>query len=472
MDRGEDPRLPRWGLAIALLLLVAASVSLARAATDHTISLIDFEATPSWPRHFLVSLGLALPFGLAGWIYARAHAAGVAVPRFGRLVPTAVLVQLAASVAIPLTSSDLFSNLIYGELVCRGHNPHVTPPAALGEGNPFFRLLARPSGSGGGGLTWQTNTSPYGPLTTLVEASSALAGSVVGALLVFKIELLVTAIASVLIAWGYARKHAVAPVQAFLVLGFSPLFAWEVSGQAHNDGLMVLCLLGFVWAATEERPWAALAALLLACSAKLAALPVLALYLVYVVRRARRQTLAMSLVAVASLFVSLRPYWPWDGPAAGLASSEKLNPTHQTRSFIALASWICDAVAPRAQPFVYWTGVALAAAILSLLGLRAVRRAREPASMLHEALVVLLAVCLVTPWGQPWYATWLLPFAIAERDPRWQRLVVVYNALSLAQYGLVLDPVTYVVVSSIPAFMMWRLVREEAAAPSPVVHFA
>jgi hypothetical protein len=57
-----------------------------------------------------------------------------------------------------------------------------------------------------------------------------------------------------------------------------------------------------------------------------------------------------------------------------------------------------------------------------------------------------------------------LPLALAERDPRWRRLYAVYAALSAAQYGLALDPITYVLVNGIPLAMLARLWRDRAAA--------
>ena len=44
----------------------------------------------------------------------------------------------------------------------------------------------------------------------------------------------------------------------FCLIGFNPLLAWEVSGQAHNDGVMLLATMAFVWALAARREWLAL----------------------------------------------------------------------------------------------------------------------------------------------------------------------------------------------------------------------
>ena len=102
-------------------------------------------------------------------------------------------------------------------------------------------------------------------------------------------------------------------------------------------------------------------------------------------------------------------------------------------------------------------------ALLALAG-RAALRARTVQSTLREALVFLLAYdLLAAAWFQAWYVTWLLPLALVDPDERIRLAVAVYSVLSLVQYGLELDPVTYVIVNGIPLFM---LLGARRASPS------
>jgi hypothetical protein len=75
------------------------------------------------------------------------------------------------------------------------------------------------------------------------------------------------------------------------------------------------------------------------------------------------------------------------------------------------------------------------------LGVRALWRVRDLASVLHESLVWLLLYLLVgAPFVLPWYLSWLLPLTITERDPRWRRLVAVYSGLSVVEWCADLPP--------------------------------
>ena len=59
---------------------------------------------------------------------------------------------------------------------------------------------------------------------------------------------------------------------------------------------------------------------------------------------------------------------------------------------------------------------------------------------------------------------WLLPLALAEEDERWRTLVAVYSVLALVQYGLPLDPVTYLVINIVVLRMLYPLLRSSPAA--------
>ena len=54
--------------------------------------------------------------------------------------------------------------------------------------------------------------------------------------------------------------------------------------------------------------------------------------------------------------------------------------------------------------------------------------------------------------------------ALADEDERWRTLVAVYSVLLLVQYGIPLDPVTYLVINVVVLRMLHPLLR---STPSP-----
>src|SRR5207237_850687 len=73
-------------------------------------------------------------------------------------------------------------------------------------------------------------------------------------------------LAAVLLAFGFCRS-CLPPDRAgaaFVFFAWNPLLAWEICGQAHSEGLVLVGMVAFVWAATRGREW--LAALALACA--------------------------------------------------------------------------------------------------------------------------------------------------------------------------------------------------------------
>jgi hypothetical protein len=163
-------------------------------------------------------------------------------------------------------------------MVQHGQNPYVQVPEDLDVHDPIRGLV---------GAHWLDKPTPYGPIVTYISVLAAGAGPPWAAIVVFKAALLACSLGCVLLAYRFCRDHL--PIGdaavSFIVLGWNPLLAWEISGQAHNDGIMLLGTAGFVWAAATRREWLAWLALCLAFCAKIAIAPVMGLYLVFQARR-------------------------------------------------------------------------------------------------------------------------------------------------------------------------------------------
>jgi alpha-1,6-mannosyltransferase len=356
---------------------------------------------------------------------------------------------------LALSSSDLFSNLAYGRLVFLGQNPYRVGPSALGA-EPLVRLVAP---------RWIDTPSLYGPVPMLVDGLAAAIGQISGAPIWgsfwgLKLVLLGASVAALVLAQRYVRSHRPDPngVQGWVLFAFSPLLAWEVSAQAHNDGLMVCALVAFVWAASSGRTWTAVLALTLGALSKLTAAPILLLYLAVLAR-------SSPLGAAAKLFGSLTlgailflPFW--DGvllrPGAILEGMDFSLHAHSLADLLMLGE---AQFLPWAQRATYHFFRVSSFLLVGWIFFRALLRVRSLEQVVRETILLFFAFFLTTPWFQPWYATWLLPFGLVEHDPGWQRLIFVFAVISVIQWALPLDPLTTVIGNAYVAREFWRQLR-------------
>jgi hypothetical protein len=419
---GRDaPRAPtlstaRFGLGIAFAVLGAALVSWIRFALGGTLNVEALQPA----QDFVLGLAFAVTFAAGALLYVSAlgRATGRVTPS---LLAVAILVHLSAGLSLPLTSSDVFPNLAYGRLANLGKNPAIASPADLGPDDPFGRLVD---------AKWRGRVSVYGPILNAVASACARTGGVVSAFILFKLAMLAAALSTLWVAYGFCRTLEARGAWAFCLLGFNPLFAWEVSGQAHNDGVMLLAATAFVWAAAAEQEWLALLLLTLGFAAKFALAPLLFLYLLWILRRSPWRGAAMA-VAAAGLVVGLfAPTWGGSATLAGPRLAAVPAPDHVVNSLGSLPLDLARLLFPTAlEPtFLVWTVVT--AAFLGVQALRFALRTTTFEGTLRDALVfTLLYECLGMLWYEPWYATWLLPLAVGCRDRRLAGIVACYSVL-------------------------------------------
>lgn len=436
--RGVPTQVPdgvaQWwplGLAIASCVLL----SFARAALASTLR-VD-ESGLSLLAQSLFNLGFAVLGGAACWAYVRAlrvrrdSSSVLPEPRPGisleQILVGSVLLQLVASLALPLTSNDLFSNLAYGDLAAHGYNPYLVGPGAL-PANPFQAMV---------GERWLNTPIAYGPVLARLS-HFAVTGSLLSSVVSFKLLMLAVSIAIVLTAYGYCRSclDGERARQSFLLIAWNPLLVWEIAGQAHNDGVMVLALMGFVWAASRQREIAAVVLLVVALCAKYAAGAVLGLYLIFIFRRAPLRALALGLLAAGLSALLMLPYWTGSSSLQGPAATLGGDPNRVSLSLAHIVVFFAQRfgeAAARASYRMFLIGGAL---VLGAVYVRAIVRTRTLLDVIHYSLVTMLVYCLVaTPWFVPWYATWVLPLAVAHPSLRWRHLSATYSALVLLEYA-------------------------------------
>ena len=244
---------------------------------------------------------------VAGWQYLRLIDRAYPVDA-ARLAWGSVVLQMVAATALPVTSNDVFSSLAYGRMAVEGLNPYCVGPAALPHGDPVAALV---------GPMWIDTPTDYGPIATALGVVAAGTGSVVGGLVAYKLVLLIAVVASIAVAYRAARDRRDA--HAFALFAFNPLLAWEVTGQGHNDGLVVLGVTAALLLARRQRPWMALAAFDFALYAKLGAAPVLGLFLVHQWRASPMRPFAMAGASLLAGAVLYAPFWAGPKTLRGFA---------------------------------------------------------------------------------------------------------------------------------------------------------
>jgi alpha-1,6-mannosyltransferase len=390
----------------------------------------------------------------------RAYLAAVEEARdpLPRLLVRSVLLHCIAALALPYTSNDLFSNLAYGRMARLGLDPYAAGPRSLPAADPFRALVSR---------NWIDAPSVYGPILTWFNMLAGRAATVPAAMVLFKLALLAVTLATVFVAYAICRRHlgGARAATAFVLFAWNPLLVYEISGQAHNDGVMLLGLTAFVWAALERRQLLAVCFLALAFYAKFAVAPVLGLYLWHLARHSRARAALGGLLFLALGFLLFLPFWKGPATLLGPLAAVRANQARVTRSFTEIASLLAGLVSTAAGEWAYRIGWALGMALLAVLAVRALRLVRTVESVLHESLVYLVLYLLVAaPFVLPWYLSWLLPLALVEPDPRWRRWVAIYTSASVVAWCADLPPLQVAVVNTVMLVLLFRWWRAPAAS--------
>lgn len=373
-------------------------------------------------------------------------------PSFPRtsMLRAALLGQVVLGLALPITSTDFFQYLAYGELQLAGHNPLAAGPTALGTA-PILDLVSP---------TWANQPSVYGPLLLLVFRGAAQVGAWFASPvwihgIALKLVMMASAMGTLLCAAGFLRVHRPASDgdRALAIIAFSPLLAWEISGQGHTDGFLTLALMLFVWSASAERALFAVLALTAGICVKVTLAPVLALYLLLLLRRRGMVAVAYGLLTLGGMGLLMLPYregFPGLGP---LVSAVRATHSH---SFGDLAALMLAPLGRPAQEMALNISFVVNLVVCALVFGVTALRARTVPQVLRGTLLFYLAWDMTVPLFQPWYATWLLPLVIADQDPRWHRLVAIYTILCVLQWTAQIDAVTTVVLN---LWVIWRAAR-------------
>jgi hypothetical protein len=433
IDREEaaERRASRRALAaVSGVVLSAAGVAVAAA---HTQSLL-----PETIRFIPASLagafgGLFLNLQVGGAIAALvlmfvSYAAVVALSGHlsARVVLTAIAaVHLLVLLGPPLASTDIFSYQAYARMgATYGVNPYTHAPYAINL-DPVFPYV---------GARWSTITpSAYGPLFTVATyllAPLAIATSVFA----YKGIAVFASLALVAVVWRCARLRDVDPVKAVAVVGLNPLLVIYGVGGGHNDLLMLLVMVGGVYAVLASREALGGGLSILAIGVKLTAGLVLPFALADGGPRGRsrrgRARLALGAGVAFSALVGL------SAAVFGAGSFHMLGTVIRSQrdgGWLGIPAVISSKLGMPTVGEI--TGFVLAGAFVATACWLLRRVWRGQTDWLDGAAWAMLAMLVASSSLLPWYVAWLLPLAALGRD---RRLVTTAIAFSGVIQGIVL----------------------------------
>ncbi|MCU1495768.1 MAG: hypothetical protein JWO62_3532 [Acidimicrobiaceae bacterium] len=346
-----------------------------------------------------------------------------------RLVPVFVAWVLPLLFVAPLFSRDLYSYAAQGEMMSHHINPYSYGPAVLGQG-PFVGVVDK---------LWQNVGSPYGPtFLTLAGWIVSATGhndlmSVEGLRLLALLGTIAFAWAVPVIARSFGRDGAV----AFALAALNPLVLLHLVGGGHNDALMLGLLVPGYALARKGHPVAGILLCAVGAAVKVPAL-VGAVYIGWEWTgpgrslRERLRPVATALLLAAGTMAALSEIaglgWGW---IAGLSNPDTVRSWMDPATAIGLASGkLLSFIGLGDHTHMLLTlartmGLLLAAAISITLLVRS-----ERIGSLRALGWSLIAIVVLSPVVQPWYAAWGFVFLAPVVEGRVRRAIVICSGVA------------------------------------------
>jgi hypothetical protein len=324
------------------------------------------------------------------------------------ILGVALLLRLMFLFAPPQLSDDVYRYLWDGRQLLQGNSPYAAAPADVQPPPDLATVHSRINHPG--------HVTIYPPAAQLVFAAGAAPGGGITGLKAFLVLLDMGLCALLMVVLGRLGM----PVWHAVMYAWNPLPVLEIAGSGHVDGAGLTLLMGafclvlmerHTTPASPPRQWPSLlSGALLACACLVKLFPlVLAPVLFLLVPASRRIHFAAAFLgAVAALLVPFLPHldnmaatlslyartWEFAGFAftsiRGITSSGALARALLCGAFLAISAWIFLRLAQR------------------------LRRERPPAAAgrltMKACYSIAMAMVLLTPTLQPWYALSLAVF--------------------------------------------------------------
>ncbi len=338
-----------------------------------------------------------------------------------------------------LHSTDVYTYALYGKMQLIGLNPLAQTPAALGA-DP---LLSK--------TTWPDIVSVYGPAWLLpsrliAQVAEWAGGDLAYYALGFKLLDLGLMLLCAALVWAIAGRFGFGVgrrATATALFAWSPLLIIEFPGNAHNDLLLIFCLLLALW--LHLRGWWPLAVAALICGAlvKITGLVFLPAYALLLLRESRdRIEAAGRLVALVCLSAGLflLAHAPFahpqllanllNNPIAGQFGNSPGTTLRELLVRLYLATEgvfspeLWEYTLPREA--LTWPLFYALFAVWALLAAWLTWRVRGTQDMVRRwALIWMLYLLIGSAWLWPWYISWLaallvfLPAGTLRRAALW-----------------------------------------------------
>jgi hypothetical protein len=327
--------------------------------------------------------------------------------------------------AYPATAADVFGYIAHGRLLALHHvNPFLLAPNAF-PGDDIVRYLAYPN-----------EPSQYGPVCVLLGGALALIAhdNLLTEILLYKGIAALAQIAGAGVVFAIARRLGAdrprASASAYLYL-WNPMLLWEMVGNAHNDGIMMLMGLGAAWLFVAHRDLLVMPVLVLGGLVKVPVVLIAPVLFLGVWHRNKARAIESALLAAVLAGVVYRPFW------SGL---DTLTALHRTDLFTAsLGSVLRLSLAPSLgipEATLVARAISLSAfAVVAVVAALAAIRARTSRDILRLAYVTLFGgLLLATTWFQAWYVVWPFGLGAALAEPRRHAEVALLSLGGLLQY--------------------------------------
>jgi hypothetical protein len=366
-------------------------------------------------------------FGLYALGY-RAVAATAASQRRARTAWVCVAAAVFSAellLAYPATAADVFGYIANGQLLALHHvNPLVVAPIAFPEDAivPF--------------LVYPDEPSPYGPLwAALGGAISALTGTdLLLELMAYKLLAILAHLASGVVIYQVAARLTGSDVRAqssaYLFL-WNPLLLWEMAGNAHNDGLMLLFGLIGIWMFVTGHDLLAQACVCLGALIKVPIALIAPVIFVGVLRRHWVKALEGAAIGLALAVLVFRPLWAGPQTLTALQRTNLFTTSLGAVLRLALvpAFGLDDASSlARTVSLTCFSVVAVLSVVYAFV-------AETETDRLRPAYWTLLgALLLLTTWFQAWYVVWPFGVGASLGDARRHLEVAALSLGGLLQY--------------------------------------
>ncbi len=385
---------------------------------------------PAFALAFVISFALLFAFYLAAYRATR----DLASPReVVFILGCALALCLILIWVYPIGANDIYDYVFRArEWAVYDYNPHTVTPAQV-SGDAWYPYVV-----------WTWAASSYGPVWTDISfALYQLAGDdLLRNLFAFKLLPTVCIVASAIIIYDLLRargdQNAIAGV---LLFAWNPLLLFESVVNAHNDIVMMTCVLAALWLYTRKHFTLALVACVCAALVKVAAVvawPVLFVACAKKVGAGRRLTpiqirfivkaLLTCVVVVIALYI---PFWRGLETLSGIA----LQNERFTTSLAAVVKLALEAHVGTASAQTWTRDLFALVFVCVFVFLLSRTPSDERALHAHLLNVFVWLLMIGTLWFQPWYVVWLIalmPLASARQ----QRIAVVWAMSALGLYIL------------------------------------